>query len=181
MTRSELFQILRPIVLQATGVPECILADPDAPAPNGEYAVIEPFSSINDLGQGGQTQIEVDAVDGNPAFKDLEITVNSQQEAQVSVNFYRGAARDYARKLMQANHLPSVFESLLVNGLGWMRTGAVNNLTTLNQGQQEPRSQIDIFIRLKESAAGTVQQIYTVEWEGENEGGDVMSTGSVSA
>ncbi|MDX1474817.1 MAG: hypothetical protein R3309_11655, partial [Reinekea sp.] len=78
------------------------------------------------------------------------------------------------------NHLPDVSESLLVNGLGWMRNGAQNNLTTLNQGQQEPRSQIDIFIRLKESATGTVQQIYTVEWEGENEDGDTISTGSVS-
>lgn len=178
MTREELFDILRPIIVSKTGVPECILADPDAPAPSGEYASVEPFSGITEIGTGGQTQREIDAVDGNPDFKDLEITVNSNQEVQVSVNFYRGNARDYAPKLKQSDKFPSTHETMLINGLGWMRTGPINNLTTLNQGRQEPRAQVDIFIRRVEKATETVQQIYSASWEGENEDGDTISTGS---
>lgn len=181
MTRLELFQILRPIILSKTGVPECILADPNAPAPSGEYATIEPFSNISEIGIGGNTQEEVDAVDGNPAFKDLEITVKSSQEVQVSVNFYRGNARDYAPKLKQADQFPSVHETMLINGLGWMRTSEVNNLTTLNQAEQEPRAQIYIYLRRMESATETVQAIYIAPWESQNEDGDVISSGSTDA
>lgn len=160
MTREELFDILYPIIINKTGVAECILADPDETAPSGEYASIEPFSTISEIGTGGMTQEQVDAVDGDTNYKDLEVTIKSSQEVTVSINFYRGSARDHATRLKQADKFPSVHETMLVNGLGWMRTGEVNNLTTLNQGKQEPRSQIYIYLRRMESAKETVQQIY---------------------
>lgn len=180
MTRLELFQILRPIVISKTGVPECILADQNEPAPSGEYATIG-FMPISEIGTGGHSYKEVDAVDGNINFKDLEVTVKSSQEVQVSVNFYRGNARDYAPKLKQADQFPSVHETMLINGLGWMRTSEVNNLTALNQAEQEPRAQIYIYLRRMESATETVQAIYTTSWEIENENGDVISSGSTEA
>ncbi|AUR93275.1 tail-completion protein [Vibrio phage 1.186.O._10N.286.49.E3] len=175
MTREELFDILRPIIVSKTGVPECILADPNAPAPSGEYASLEPFSNIVEIGTGGQTQKEIDAVDGDPDFKDLEITIKSSQEVQVSINFYRGGARDFANKVLQLDKHPSTHETMLVNGLGWMRTGSVNNLTALNQGNYEPRAQVDVFLRRMETATDIVQQIYAVDIEGENEYGDEVS------
>lgn len=179
MTREELFDILRPIIASKTGVPECILADPNKKAPSGEYASIEPFSNIVEIGTGGQTQKEIDAVDGDPDFKDLEITIKSSQEVQVSINFYRGGARDFANKVLQLDKHPSTHEAMLINGLGWMRTGSVNNLTALNQGNYEPRAQVDVFLRRMEAATDTTQQIYFMPWSIENEDGDEISSGSV--
>ena len=178
MTRDDLFYILRPIIIRVTGVSECILLDPNAPSPNGEYASIEPYSSIDEVGQGWTNQEEVDSLDGNPDFKDLKLTVISSQEVKVSVNFYRGEALNFASKLLQADKLPSTHDDLFANGLGWMRVGAVNNLTALNQARFEQRAQIDIFLRrLEEVASETVQQIYSVGYEIENEDGTVISNG----
>lgn len=176
MTREDLFKILRPIVVSKTGVPVCILADPNATAPTGDYASIEPFSTISEIGTGGSSQIQVDAVDGDANYKDLEVTVKSSQEVTVSINFYRGDARDYAGKLKQADKFPSVHETMLINGLGWMRTGEVNNLTTLNQGRQEPRSQIYIYLRRMESAKETVQQIYSTSGTAYDEHNNVVAS-----
>ena len=173
MTREELFDILRPIVIAKTGVTECILADPNATAPSGEYAAIEPFSNISEVGTGGTYTETVDAEDGSD-YQDIEVTIRSSQEVTVSVNFYRGNARDYAPKLMQADKFPSTQETMLINGLGWMRTSEVNNLTSLNQGQQEPRAQLYIYLRRMESMSETVQQIYTVETQGADEYGTVQ-------
>jgi len=162
MTREELFEIMRPIVIAKTGVTECILADPNATAPSGDYAAIEPFSNISEVGTGGTSQEIINATDGS-GYKDIEVTVRSSQEVTVSVNFYRGDARNYASKLMQADKFPSTHETMLINGLGWMRTSEVNNLTALNQGRQEPRSQIYIYLRRMEVAKEAVNQIYSVE------------------
>lgn len=180
MTREQLFDILRPIITSKTGVPECILADPNSPAPKGEYASIEPFSNIVEIGTGGQSQKEIPAVDGNPSFKDLEITIKSSQEVQVSINFYRGNARDFANKVCQLDKHPSTHETMLINGLGWMRTGSVNNLTTLNQARFEARAQVDVFLRRMETATDTVQQIYVMPWSIENEDGNEISSGSAN-
>lgn len=177
MTREELFVILRPAVL-STGVPECILADPNEDAPDGEYASVELFP-ISEIGQGGQSWKEIDSVDENQDYKDLEITIKQSQEIQVSVNFYRGNARDYAPKLMQAVYIPSINESMIVNKLGWMRTGPVNNLTALNQAVYEPRAQVDIFIRRMDTITSTVQAIYHVTAEAQNKDGDIISTTSI--
>ena len=55
MTNEELFKKLRPIVMLATGVPECILADQagpgSMPAPKGAYATITPRQSVSERGQ----------------------------------------------------------------------------------------------------------------------------------
>lgn len=162
MTRQELFAILRPYVMSVTGVDECILADPNATAPEGNYCSIEPFSTIVEVGTGGQSQTEVDALDGNTDYKDIEVTVKTCLNVTTSINFYRGDARDQANKIRQMDKLPSFSDVLLVNGIGWLSTGVANNLTTLNQGQQEPRFQIDIELLLEETMSETVQAIYTV-------------------
>lgn len=51
MTDKEIFLILRPHILRVTGVPECILADPNAQAPTGEYASVRPRQGISERGQ----------------------------------------------------------------------------------------------------------------------------------
>lgn len=177
MTREQLFDILRPVIIGVTGVPECILADQSVTAPSGDYCSVEPFTNMKQLGRGNVKIEEVDPLDGNPNFKDQQATLTSQVETTVSVNFYRGAAMDYAHKLMFADQRFDVGDYLFENGVGWMGCDNVNNLTMLNSGLYEPRSQIGIVVRFAHSQSSIVQQIYSSSWEIENESGDVISSG----
>lgn len=176
MTREELFDIMRPIVIDVTGVPECILDDQNYQAPSGEYCTIEPYSNLKRVGRGTVEDEEVASEDGEDYY-DIKETVTTLMEARVSVNFFRGSARDYADSLMFCDERSDVHETLYTNSLGWMRTDAVNNLTALNSGRYEPRSQINIYIQFEQVQTNTVQQIYQVDFEIENEDGDVITTG----
>jgi hypothetical protein len=176
MTRTQLFSILRGIVIDVTGIAECILDDQNAPAPSGEYCSIEPFSNIRMIGRGKVSQTEVAALDGDPDYMDVEETLTSLLEARVDINFFRGDARLHAQKLMFSDQRPSVSETLLTNGLGWMRTDAVNNLTVLNSAQYEPRAQISIYIQFEQSQTDTVQQIYSVDFEFKDEFDNLLTT-----
>jgi len=172
MTRLELFQILRPIILKVTGVPEVILNtqnvdDQAAKAPTGEYCSVEPFQSIEQLGRGTVTVQEVPAEDGSPDFMDREEALSVLTEATVSVNFYRGASQDYAHRLRFCDQRSDISDTLFVQGISWKGTSQVNNLTTLNSGRFEPRSQISI----------RVQQIYSAPWIIEDEDGNEVLSG----
>jgi hypothetical protein len=176
MTREELFAVMRGIVLDVTGVTECILDDQNATAPTGEYCVIEPFSNIRHIGRGSVKQTEVDAVD-ELDFNDIEEELTTLLEARVDVNFFRGDARLHAQKLMFSDQRSDVYTTLFSNGVFWMRTDAVNNLTVLNSAQYETRAQISIYVQFEQTQTNTVQQIYNVPFEIENESGNVLTTG----
>lgn len=179
MTREELFQILRPIVVNVTGVAQVILANQSTKAPAGEYCTIEPFSNLAQLGRGNVKRDAVPAQDDNPDFEDLRETLTVSIEATVSVNFYRGNAQDYAHKLMFCDQRSAVSDYLFEKGVGWMGTDAVNNLTMLNSGQYEQRSQINIRVRFKQEQQDFVQAIYEVPWVIEDENANEIASGSV--
>lgn len=170
MTREELFTVMRDIVLTVTGVDACILDDQNAPSPSGEYCVIEPFSNIRQIGRGATNQTEVVAQD-DPEYNDIEESITSLLEAKVDINFFRGDARLLAQKLMFCDQRSDVYETLYTNGVFWMRTDAVNNLTVLNSATYEPRAQISIYVRFEQTQTATVKQIYTVPFALENENG----------
>jgi len=156
MTRDELFDVLRPIILSVTGVPECILADPNAPAPDGEYASIEPHYSVRQLGQPNVT----DVFDEGALV--IAETVRRQLLAECSVDFYRGSdTRLRASRLINCNRRTSVSTALRAAGVGWHDTGRVNNLTALQSNQMEQRSQISIFIKYVE--LDTPENINSIE------------------
>lgn len=179
MTREELFKILRPIVVNVTGVAQVILANQSTKAPAGEYCTIEPFSNLTQLGRGNVKRDAVPAQDGDPNFEDLRETLTVSIEATVSVNFYRGNAQDYAHKLMFCDQRSAVSDYLFEKGVGWMGTDAVNNLTMLNSGQYEQRSQINIRVRFKQEQQDFVQAIYEASWVVEDENANEIASGSV--
>ena len=173
MTREELFATMRSIVLAVTDVDECILDDQNAIAPTGEYCTIEPFSAITHVGRGAVSQSEVVAGD-DPNFNDIEETLTTLLEARVDINFFRGDARLHAQKLMFSDQRSDIYNTLYTDGVFWMRTDAVNNLTALNSAQYEPRAQISVYVRFEQDQTATVQQVYVAPIEMENEGGDVL-------
>src|SRR5690625_7868923 len=95
MTNIELYRLLQPAVMAASGVPKIIPAGDNKPAPKGPYASIH---------------IRTDIRERVMAFKDrrllpdneiFEHTVRSQQEVTCTVEFYRDGAKEYAANMLQ--------------------------------------------------------------------------------
>lgn len=158
MTSEELFDIIRPVILTVTGVPECIMADPNAPAPDGAYASVRTQQGLSQRGQANNYQRLIP----NGPWTDVEKDARAQVIAQCSVNFYRGDALRFASKLFQANKRPDIQAHLFNNSVGWNRTSAVNNLTALQSDNYEQRAQIDIFLMYEESDPVVINEIASV-------------------
>lgn len=156
MTDLELFQIIRPHIIRVTGVPECILADPNAPSPlNIEYASVRPRQSVRERGQAN--------IYNSDQPGDLVRTeVRSQIIASCEVNFYRGRALERAEKLKECHKLPSVTWDLFKHGIGWGGTDPVNNLTALQASNFEQRAQIVVRLMYETSNIEDVNNILSV-------------------
>jgi len=172
MTDAELFAILRPIIL-VTGVPECILANPNAPAPVGAYATIQIRQPVTERGQANiyraNKQQTVDWVG-------VETDVRSQIVCSCSVNFWRGEATMFAEKIKQINKRPDVSLALFKAKIGWAGTEAVNNLNAIQSNNWEQRAQMTIKLWYETSNKATINAIYSASLAVENESGDVLVT-----
>lgn len=176
MTNEELFAKLRPIVMLATGVPECILADQSGPgsmpAPKGAYATITPRQYV---GERGQANVKSRDIPGDK----VEVDVRAQIMCSASINFYRGEALMYAERLKQANKRPDVSMMLLRAKIGWNSTDAVNNLTSLQSANFEQRAQITIRLMYETSSLPAINNILSVEVALQNEKARVIETFTV--
>lgn len=172
MDREQLFQVFREIILTVTGVPEVILADQNAPSPNGEYAVVEPKMSVGERGQAN-------VITTNGLDRDVNIDVRSQLSAQVTVNFYRGDSRTRAEKLKQCNKRPDIQALLFTNKVGWAATTAVRNLTALQSDDRESRAQIEITAWFEDSDVVNVNCIEKVPLTVEDEMDSVLYDGVI--
>lgn len=176
MTNQELFAKLRPIVMLATGVPECLLADQigpgSMPAPQGAYATITPRQSVSERGQAN-------IVSRNVPGELVEVDVRAQIMCSASVNFYRGEALMYAERLKQANKRPDVSMMLFKAKIGWNSTDAVNNLTSLQSANFEQRAQITIRLMYEASSLPVVNNILSATVALENEKAQVIQTFTV--
>ena len=176
MTNEELFKKLRPIVMLATGVPECLLADQagtgSMPAPQGAYATITPRQSVSERGQAN-------IVSRNRPGELVEVDVRAQIMCSASVNFYRGEALMYAERLKQANKRPDVSMMLFKAKIGWNSTDAVNNLTSLQSANFEQRAQITIRLMYETSSLPAINNILSATVALENEKAQVIQTFTV--
>ncbi|WP_122425160.1 phage neck terminator protein [Pseudomonas viridiflava] len=176
MTNEELFKKLRPIVMLATGVPECLLADQagpgSMPAPQGAYATITPRQSISERGQAN-------VVSRNVPGEQVEVQVRAQIMCSCSVNFYRGEAVMFAELLKQANKRPDISIMLFKSKIGWNSTDAVNNLTSLQSANFEQRAQITIRLMYETVSLPVINNILSASVAVENEESQVLQTFSV--
>lgn len=176
MTNEELFKKLRQIVMLATGVPECLLADQGGPgsmpAPKGAYATITPRQSISERGQANIIARDVPG-------EQVEVDVRAQIMCSASVNFYRGEALMYAERLKQANKRPDVSMMLFKAKIGWNSADGVNNLTSLQSANFEQRAQITIRLMYEASSLPVVNNILSATVALENEKAEVLQTFTV--
>ena len=176
MTNEELFKKLRPIVMLATGVPECLLADQSGPgsmpAPKGAYATITPRQSVAERGQANIVTRDV-------PDEQVQVEVRAQIMCSCSVNFYRGEAMMFAELLKQANKRPDVSIMLFKSKIGWNSTDAVNNLTSLQSANFEQRAQITIRLMYETTSLPVINNILSASVAFENEKAQVIQTFSV--
>lgn len=173
MTDVELFQILRPHIMRVSGVPECILADPNAQAPKGEYASVRPTQAVR---QRGQANIYVSDQPGNLIRTD----VRAQIIADCEVNFYRGSALARARSLIECHKRPDVAWDLFRHKIGWGSTEAVNNLTALQASNFEQRAQITIKLWYETSNIVDINNILSASATVADENGQTLQSVAVN-
>ncbi|MNC14510.1 hypothetical protein D3C75_622890 [compost metagenome] len=176
MTNEELFKKLRPIVMLATGVPECVLADQTGPgsmlAPNGAYATITPRQYVVERGQANVTSRDI------PGDK-VEFDVRAQIMCSASINFYRGEALIHAERLKQANKRPDISMMLFKSKIGWNSTDGVNNLTSLQSANFEQRAQITVRLMYEAISLSEINNILSASVALENEKAEVIQTFTV--
>lgn len=162
MNALTIFNTLQPIILNATGVPTCVLADQKEPdgtdvkSPDGEYAAVRVQQSIT---QRGQANVDYT----NAIGPNLDVDVRAQVIAQCSINFYRGNAMDRAQLMHQANKWPSVSAILFKAKIGWNRTDPVQNLTALQANNYEQRAQVNVYLMYETTYQEAVNSIEVVQ------------------
>lgn len=167
MTNEEIFTILRPIILRVTGVPECILADPNGKSPLGAYCSIRPRQSVSERGQAN-------IYTSNQPDDKIRTEVRSQIICRCDINFYRGAAMQYAELLKECHKRPDVTWELFKHKIGWGGTEPVNNLTALQASKFEQRSQITVKLLYETTQHADMNNIKSVGIVTENEKGKVL-------
>lgn len=173
MTNSEIFAILRPIIMRVTGVPECVLADPNAPSPSGPYCAVRPRQGIRER---GQANIHTSDIPGEMVRTD----VRAQVIASCDVNFYRGEAQMYAERLMQCNKRPDISMELFKAKIGWGGTDAINNLTALQSANYEQRAQITIRLMYEVSDISDINNILSASIVVSDEKANTLQTIDIS-
>lgn len=173
MTEDQLFDILRPIILTVTGVPECILTDPNRPGPEGVYAAVKPQVSIVNRGQANVSR------KAGTAQATQDVTVKAQLECRAWVNFYRGDARTNAQKLIDCNKRPDISADLFKAKLGWAGTSQVNDLTALQSDKWESRAQIELTLLYETSDPIVINSIERIDYGVQYEDGTTVISGEV--
>jgi hypothetical protein len=173
MTNEQLFQVLRPLIVQVTGVPT-ILADQNVKAPTGPYCTIRPRQSVRMRGQALMST----TISG--PLHDVTTTIKRQILATCSIQFYRGEARQCAELVAEMNKLPTVSMALLKAKCGWGGAGPVNDITALQSSNWEQRAAVDVVLMYETTSQDTVNAILSAEVQVQNEQGKLLQTLSVT-
>lgn len=175
MTNLEIYKVVREIVLQVTGVPTVIRSNPNAPSPDGEYCAVSVTQTTRQRSEPAVRMTNVPQTEGSIEWIGVRHELIANCETDVSINFYRGAAHEYARKLFGANKLPSISELLYRKEIRWLKSSPVNNLNALQSENWESRAQLSITMMYKEISYEDTNAIYKVPIELQNEKGEVIA------
>lgn len=99
MNELQLFSVMRKIIMEVTGVDECILGDVSEIAPRGEYAAVRVMSTVQATSKGKVTTVT------NAEARTVTTTIKVPVMYSVTVNFYRGSAMERAIKLINCSRL----------------------------------------------------------------------------
>lgn len=156
MTDLELYKLLRPAVMAASGVPFVIPAADNQQSPTGSYASIHTRTGIRERGMAFKRKRLL------PDGKTFEHTIRSQQEVTCVVEFFRDGAKEYAANLLQIDKREDVIWPLFKAGLSVMSTGPVLDLTALQSDNYEERVRVDVLLRMEVARSYEINRILEV-------------------
>lgn len=166
----EIFRSLSSIIQTVTGVKDVILANPNNPSPSGAYASILIAQSASPTSSGTlKSKVSDDQMN-------VEITNRYPVVWECTINFWRGDAIANASKLVRAQYLPIVSDTLLSKNMGWVNCSDVINLTALQSSNFEQRAQVTIKITTFEEVKQTVNTILSAKISFENEQSQLLQT-----
>lgn len=181
MTRDEIYNIIKPIVQDVTGLRMVTIADAvddrgtGLPSPPGEYITIEPKQSVAQRGQANIYR------SNSATPQSVDYDVRAQIIVELNINCFRGDdAISRLSRLQQCNKRPDVSNALRIGKLGWQRASTPNNLTRLQSGNPEQRAQIYIYLMYETTDEVTINSIESAEYEIQYEDATVVATGSVT-
>ena len=138
MTLDQLNRYIRETVqLVLPGLTDIVAYYPNAPRPNGTYATVN-IAALTVIGNGEKAY--------NPSGDDVLSTHYAQMNATVSVNFYREGARQAAAEFLNALWRQEVIDLWNANGMGFIDSTDVRDLTYLLNQDHEERAQLDINV-----------------------------------
>lgn len=174
MTNEDLYRLLRPAVLAASGVPYIIMAAQNASAPAGPYASIHVRTDIGERGMAlKQRRLLADQ-------ETFEHTIKSQQEVTCAVEFFRAGAKEYAANLLQIDKRDDVIWSLFKAGVNIMSTGRALDLTALQSSTFEERARVDIRLRMEVARTYNINRIMEVTGTVQYEDGVDLQSATVT-
>lgn len=183
MTNNELFSIVRQIVMYVTGLGDgnIVIRDPNIGSPPGEYCSVEVSGTSRRYAKGGSRFTNVGPI-SSPIGNVFDVNQEVRQSIirDVSLNFYRGNANDYAVMMLGAKQRTDVHNLLLANNVGWISTGPVNDLTALQSNQKEARAEVTITVSTLETQNVTSNAIYQSTLSAENETGTEVAKETIT-
>jgi len=193
LNRNNLLLAVRRIIISVTGISENLVFIGD---PNEDVADMAVDDSDNPLTyitvntgtiqQYGQavinlaesSEVVIDPELGPINLIDHQTITNFN--LSFSLNFFRGDdAYNFASAFDQANKRPSIVNVLRTEGMGWSRLSPTNDLTALQNSNYEQRYQRDLFLYVDNTINDTLNPIYRVPYEVENENAEILDTGEV--
>jgi hypothetical protein len=182
MTDDEIYDVFHEIVGTVTGLTSIIPANDNKPAPSGPYASIRVGAARGQRGHANQRRKNTDLV-ASPVgdVRDVEHDIIPQLTCDISLNFYRDGAGQYASMMYQANKRPDISALLFRNNIGWRNAGAINDLTALQSKEYEDRAQLTVTIWYEQTEVVTTNAIYTAQVAVENEDGDTIQTETINS
>jgi len=158
-TTNDIYELLIQYIKNATGNPslKVIVGNQRSGEPSGEYCTILMLSNSS-VGLGSTEEV-VD--ESNPSL--MIRKESSTYEMQVSVQFHRGMAHEYARKLMHFPNTELSYYLLAGTNVAVVAPNSYRNLDDpLNDGWV-PRSQLDLTLRSSTEYAETIAVIEAVD------------------
>lgn len=175
MTDTELYKLLRPGVMTASGVPYVIPAADNKDAPKGPYASIHVRTDVKQRGMAFKDRRLL------PDNETFEHKIRSQQEVTCAVEFYRDGAKEYASNMLQFDKREDIIWTLFKAGISVISTGRVLDLTALQSNQFEERARVDIYLRMQVSRQYNINRIMEVTGTVQNEDGSDLQSVTVKA
>jgi hypothetical protein len=136
---AKIFDALYDVITEIGGAGECIMADQNAPAPEGSYASVF-FKSFEAIGAPAPRTITNE--DGT-----FSVAYNQLYGVTVMVDFWRDDALFKASNLLGLQYngfSESVVKGLREAGICILGVSNVTNLSALQSAQMEPRAQVEI-------------------------------------